>query len=72
MQFKCVFILEKDTNFLVYQTVFEEKKQCLRLGTRKKHLEDNDTTILTRGGRNVDDQNVDRPKISERQNGLFS
>ena len=24
------------------------------------------------GGRNVDDQNVDRPKISERQNGLFS
>jgi hypothetical protein len=26
----------------------------------------------TRGGRNVDDQNVDRPKISERRNGLFS
>jgi hypothetical protein len=25
-----------------------------------------------RGGRNVDDQNVDRPKISERRNGLFS
>jgi hypothetical protein len=24
------------------------------------------------GGRNVDDQNVDRPKISERRNGLFS
>jgi hypothetical protein len=24
------------------------------------------------GGRNVDDQNVDRPKISERWNGLFS
>ncbi len=24
------------------------------------------------GGRNVDDQNVDRPKISEHQNGLFS
>ncbi len=24
------------------------------------------------GGRNVDDQNVDRPKISERQNGLLS
>ena len=24
------------------------------------------------GGRNVDDQNVDRPKILERQNGLFS
>jgi hypothetical protein len=27
---------------------------------------------LKAGGRNVDDQNVDRPKISERQNGLFS
>ncbi len=27
---------------------------------------------LTGGGRNVDDQNVDRPKISERRNGLFS
>jgi hypothetical protein len=26
----------------------------------------------TGGGRNVDDQNVDRPKISERRNGLFS
>ncbi len=25
-----------------------------------------------RGGRNVDDQNVDRPKISEQRNGLFS
>jgi hypothetical protein len=24
------------------------------------------------GGRNIDDQNIDRPKISERQNGLFS
>ena len=24
------------------------------------------------GGRNVDDQNVDKPKISERRNGLFS
>ncbi len=24
------------------------------------------------GGRNVDDQNVNRPKISERQKGLFS
>ncbi len=24
------------------------------------------------GGRNVNDQNVDRPKISERRNGLFS
>ena len=24
------------------------------------------------GGRNVDDQNVDRPKISERRNSLFS
>jgi hypothetical protein len=24
------------------------------------------------GGRNVDDQNVNRPKISERRNGLFS
>ncbi len=24
------------------------------------------------GGRNVDDQNVDRPKISEHRNGLFS
>ncbi len=24
------------------------------------------------GGRNVDDQNVARPKISERRNGLFS
>ena len=24
-----------------------------------------------RGGRNVDDQNVDRPKISERRNGLL-
>jgi hypothetical protein len=29
-------------------------------------------TNLTGGGRNVDDQNVDRPKISERRNGLFS
>jgi hypothetical protein len=28
--------------------------------------------IKTGGGRNVDDQNVDRPKISERRNGLFS
>jgi hypothetical protein len=28
--------------------------------------------IFWRGGRNVDDQNVDRPKISERRNGLFS
>jgi hypothetical protein len=28
--------------------------------------------ILLGGGRNVDDQNVDRPKISERRNGLFS
>ena len=27
---------------------------------------------LKGGGRNVDDQNVDRPKISERRNGLFS
>ncbi len=27
---------------------------------------------LSGGGRNVDDQNVDRPKISERRNGLFS
>jgi hypothetical protein len=27
---------------------------------------------LLGGGRNVDDQNVDRPKISERWNGLFS
>ena len=24
------------------------------------------------GGRNVDDQNVDKPKFSERRNGLFS
>jgi hypothetical protein len=28
--------------------------------------------IIEGGGRNVDDQNVDRPKISERRNGLFS
>ncbi len=28
--------------------------------------------IAVGGGRNVDDQNVDRPKISERRNGLFS
>ncbi len=28
--------------------------------------------VLRGGGRNVDDQNVDRPKISERRNGLFS
>ena len=28
--------------------------------------------IFKRGGRNVNDQNVDRPKISERRNGLFS
>ncbi len=28
--------------------------------------------VVTAGGRNVDDQNVDRPKISERRNGLFS
>ena len=27
---------------------------------------------MTGGGRNVDDQNVDKPKISERRNGLFS
>ena len=27
---------------------------------------------ILRGGRNVDNQNVDRPKISERRNGLFS
>ena len=32
----------------------------------------NFSSKLTGGGRNVDDQNVDRPKISERQNGLFS
>jgi hypothetical protein len=31
-----------------------------------------DTLSTSGGGRNVDDQNVDRPKISERQNGLFS
>jgi hypothetical protein len=32
-----------------------------------------DFNIVTlAGGRNVDDQNVDRPKISERRNGLFS
>jgi hypothetical protein len=29
-------------------------------------------TKKTGGGRNVYDQNVDRPKISERRNGLFS
>ncbi len=28
--------------------------------------------LTTAGGRNVDDQNVNRPKISERRNGLFS
>ena len=28
--------------------------------------------MLGGGGRNVDDQNVDKPKISERRNGLFS
>jgi hypothetical protein len=28
--------------------------------------------IFKAGGRNVDDQNVDKPKISERRNGLFS
>ena len=28
--------------------------------------------LTSGGGRNVDDQNVDRPKISERRNGLFS
>ncbi len=28
--------------------------------------------LLLGGGRNVDDQNVDRSKISERRNGLFS
>ncbi len=27
---------------------------------------------ITGGGRNVEFQNVDRPKISERRNGLFS
>ncbi len=30
------------------------------------------TFIFMAGGRNVDDQNVDRPKISECRNGLFS
>jgi hypothetical protein len=30
------------------------------------------TQEILGGGRNVDDQNVDRPKISERRNGLFS
>ena len=30
------------------------------------------SNMATRGGRNVDDQNVNRPKISERRNGLFS
>ena len=30
------------------------------------------TSKLRGGGWNVDDQNVDRPKISERRNGLFS
>ena len=29
-------------------------------------------SVRSGGGRNVDDQNVDRPKISERRNGLFS
>ncbi len=28
--------------------------------------------VYSAGGRNVDDHNVDRPKISERRNGLFS
>ncbi len=30
------------------------------------------STFLGGGGRNVEFQNVDRPKISERRNGLFS
>ena len=30
------------------------------------------TNLRTGGGRNVEFQNVDRPKISERRNGLFS
>jgi hypothetical protein len=30
------------------------------------------TLHILAGGRNVDDQNVDKPKISERRNGLFS
>ena len=38
-----------------------------------RYLEDlNNQLRKMRGGRNVDDQNVDRPKISERRNGLFS
>ncbi len=32
----------------------------------------NNYNKIMAGGRNVDDQNVDRPKISERRNGLFS
>ena len=30
------------------------------------------TLLILGGGQNVDDQNVDGPKISERRNGLFS
>ncbi len=37
----------------------------------KGHFDEVSTKLLG-GGRNVDDQNVDRPKISERQNGIFS
>jgi hypothetical protein len=42
--------------------------------THTMNKEDNWSMIViqTGGGRNVDDQNVDRPKISERRNGLFS
>jgi hypothetical protein len=38
----------------------------------KSSISDFCNTCNVGGGRNVDDQNVDRPKISERRNGLFS
>jgi hypothetical protein len=40
--------------------------------TKKWHVSYFAQSLKPAGGRNVDDQNVDRPKISERRNGLFS
>ena len=39
---------------------------------RRAHSAKEEQVQISGGGWNVDDQNVDRPKISERRNGLFS
>jgi hypothetical protein len=44
----------------------------LRFKIRNVKLNKNVCKKKWGGGRNVDDQNVDKPKISERRNGLFS